>query len=416
MDINDLKQERAKLLNDMRVINDKAIEANESLEGEKLAEYQAMEARFDQIGEQMKRIENLAERERAADYKVVDDPESQADVLKSVLPNDVSDAMKLGVVFNTVGKEKALQRMGSKYNGAFWAMQRLGRAMAPPDVQAALQVGADSEGGYVVPTEYETVLVKKKILYNELRNFATVTVSSSDKNIPVESDQGTSTWTAEEAAYTESDTVFAQVVLNAYKLGRIIKVSEELMADAFFDMSDYLADAFARSQGIAEETAFVAGAGSTLPTGIVVGAATGITAASATAITADEMIDLYHTVGRLYRANGTWMMADATVKIIRQLKDTTNQYLWQPGMQLGEPDRILGRPLLTSDAVPAATTGLRAVAFGDLSYYRILDRVGTTMQRLNELYAANGQVGFRMYSRTDGKLTLAEAVKVITML
>jgi len=425
VDINDLRQERAKLITDMRVINDKAIAEGKDLAGDPLAEYERMEVRFDEIGNQIKRIEKLTERDRIAAAGAVpingqdgwgEDDQKIKDAVNSSMSADARAAMKLGVVFNSRRNSKVMQASGEKYSGAFWAMQRLGRNAAPFEVHNALQVGTDAEGGYLVPTEYETILVQKKILYNEIRNVATVTTSSADTNIPVESDQGTATWTAEEAAYTESDSVFAQVVLNAYKLGRIMKVSEELMQDAFFDMPAYIANAYGRSFGIAEEAAFIAGGGSTLPTGIIPGAATGITAASATAITADEIIDLYHAVARPYRAMGTWLMPDATVKLVRQLKDTTNQYLWQPGLQSGEPDLILGRPLITSDSVPAATTGLRAVGFGDMSYYRIIDRLGTVMQRLNELYAANGQIGFRMYSRTDGKLTLAEAVKVITML
>ena len=123
------------------------------------------------------------------------------------------------------------------------------------------------------------------------------------------------------------------------------------------------------------------------------------------------MIDLYHALGRPYRKNATWIMNDSTVKLIRQLKDSNGQYLWQPGLQAGQPDMILGRPLLTSSAAEAATTGLRSVLFGDLSYYTVADRSGSVLQRLNELYAANGQVGFRMFKRMDGKLTSSDAVK-----
>jgi HK97 family phage major capsid protein len=143
----------------------------------------------------------------------------------------------------------------------------------------------------------------------------------------------------------------------------------------------------------------------------VPGSSLGKTAAGAAAITADELIDLYHALSRPYRKNAVWMMADATAKMIRKLKDTTNQYLWQPGLQAGQPDTLFGRPVIVSDSMPAATTGLKSVVFGDLSYYTVADRQGVTVQRLNELYAATGQVGFRAYKRTDGKVTLSSAIK-----
>ena len=105
------------------------------------------------------------------------------------------------------------------------------------------------------------------------------------------------------------------------------------------------------------------------------------------------------------------MMNDSTAKLIRKLKDGDSQYLWQPGLQAGQPDVLLGRPVVVSSAMPAATTGLKSVVFGDLSYYTIADRANTAVQRLNELYAANGQIGFRAFKRTEGKVTLSSAIK-----
>ena len=141
------------------------------------------------------------------------------------------------------------------------------------------------------------------------------------------------------------------------------------------------------------------------------GSGLGKTAAGAAAITSDELIDLYHAVPRMYRMRGVWLMADATVKLVRKLKDGDQQYMWQPGLQAGQPDMLLGKPLITSTAMPAATTGLKSVVFGDLSGYTIADRQGTVLQRLNELYAGNGQVGFRAYRRMDGDTVDATGIK-----
>jgi HK97 family phage major capsid protein len=106
---------------------------------------------------------------------------------------------------------------------------------------------------------------------------------------------------------------------------------------------------------------------------------------------------------------------DDTVKAIRKLKDGNGQYIWQPAVQEGAPDRILGRPIYTSTFMPTMAAGAKAVAFGDFSYYWIADRQSRTFQRLNEMFATTGQVGFIATQRIDGKLTLPEAVQVLQM-
>jgi len=125
------------------------------------------------------------------------------------------------------------------------------------------------------------------------------------------------------------------------------------------------------------------------------------------------LIDLYHSVPRQYRnvPSSVWLMNDATAKIIRKLKDGDSQYIWQPGLQAGQPDAILGRTVVVSSAMPAPTTGNKSIVFGDMSGYYVADRSGMSMQRLNELYAANGQVGFRAYRRMDGKVVDATGMK-----
>ena len=108
-------------------------------------------------------------------------------------------------------------------------------------------------------------------------------------------------------------------------------------------------------------------------------------------------------------------MNDTTVKALRKLKDNNGNYIWQPSVQAGQPDMILNHPYHTSAFVPEIAAGKKVMAFGDFSYYWIADRQGRSFKRLNELYAANGQVGFLASQRVDGKLILAEAVKTMTM-
>jgi HK97 family phage major capsid protein len=387
---NKLLAERGQCIEAMRGLLNRAEAEGRDLSAEEQAEYGRYEARQTEIGNLAKRAERLGQ---------IDAEVGQA----------VNAVSKLAV---KADKGDVSFRNSAEYKEALDVMlRRGGPAVIDPRVHNALQVGTDSEGGYVVPQEFEKQLLMALQDINEVRNWVNVISTASDRHIPVESTLGAAAWTAEEAAFNESDAAFSRITLNDYKATTIIKVSDELLRDSMFDLQSYLAGNFGKRFGILEEAAFVNGDGSSKPTGIVPGSSLGKTAAGAAAITADELIDLYHALSRPYRKNAVWMMADATAKMIRKLKDTTNQYLWQPGLQAGQPDTLFGRPVIVSDSMPAATTGLKSVVFGDLSYYTVADRQGVTVQRLNELYAATGQVGFRAYKRTDGKVTLSSAIK-----
>jgi HK97 family phage major capsid protein len=185
-----------------------------------------------------------------------------------------------------------------------------------------------------------------------------------------------------------------------------------------FDIASYIAKEFARRIGAAEEEAFFTGNGSGKPLGILAatgGAETGITAASATAITMDEVMDLFYALRAPYRRSSVFLMNDSTVKALRKLKNANGDYIWHASVAAGEPDTILNRPVYTSAFMPAIGAGSKSILFGDLGFYWVADRQGRSFKRLNELYAATGQVGFLASQRVDGKLILPEAVKVLQM-
>ncbi len=301
-----------------------------------------------------------------------------------------------------------------QYNQSFWNMMR-GNVSA--NVMNALKEGSDADGGYLVPDEFEKQLIQKLHQENILRSIShVIQTSSGDHKIPVVASEGTAAWLDEEAAYTESNSTFSQVTLSAHKLGTLIKVSEELLNDSAFDLTNYISSEFARLLGDAEEEAFLTGNGTGRPTGILNdtnGAKDGITTASANTITFDELIDLYYSLKEPYRKNAVFLMNDDTVKAIRKLKDKNDQYIWQPSVQAGTPDMILNCPVYTSQYMPTLSTGNKAVLFGDFSYYWIADRQGRTFKRLNELYAVNGQVGFLGSQRVDAKTILPEALTTL---
>lgn len=395
MTILELREKRAKAWEATKAFLDSHRNDKGVLSAEDDATYSKMEQEITDLGKEIARME----RQEALDAEL----------------NKPLNKPLTGKPMNGDNAESKTGRASDEYKKSFWNAMR--SKMPSPTIMDALQVGTDSEGGYLVPDEYERTLVQALEEENMFRKLAkTINTSSGDRKIPVVVTKGTASWIDEEGAFTESDDTFGQVSIGAYKLGTMIKVSDELLADSVFDLESYIATEFARRIGNKEEEAFFTGDGSGKPLGILAatgGAETGVTAASATAITADELIDLFYSLNSPYRKNAVWVVNDSTVKAIRKLKDSQGQYLWQPSLTAGTPDTLLGRPVMTSANMPAIAAGAKTVAFGDFGYYWIADRQGRTFKRLGELYAPTGQVGFLGSQRVDGRLILPEAIKVL---
>ena len=394
MTILEMREKRAKAWEAAKAFLDSHRTDKGVLSAEDDATYSRMEQEISDLGKEISRMERL----EALDAQ-----------MKEPVNHPLTGKPMRSRIIERTG------RASDEYRTSFWDMMR---SKAPlPSVVNALQEGTDSEGGYLVPDEYERTLVEALEEENVLRQLAKVIrTSSGDRKIPVVATKGTASWIDEEGAYTESDDSFGQVSIGAYKVGTMIKVSEELLNDSVFDLESYIAKEFARRIGAKEEEAFFTGDGSGKPLGVLAatgGAETGVTAASSTAITADELMDLFYSLKSPYRKKAVWVLNDSTIKAVRKLKDSTGQYLWQPSLMAGTPDTLLGRPVKTSTYMPAIAAGAKTIAFGDFSYYWIADRQGRSFKRLNELYAANGQVGFLGSQRVDGKLVLSEAVKIL---
>ena len=394
--ILELREKRAKAWDAAKQFLDAKRGADGMLSEEDTAAYDKMEQDVMNLGKEIERLERQA-------------------AIDAELSKATSTPLtgKPGAKMNEEKEKRG--RASDEYKGSFWNAMRVKAPM--PSVLNALQEGTDSEGGYLVPDEFERTLVEALEEENVFRTLAhVIQTSSGDRKIPVVASKGTASWVDEEGAYTESDDAFSQVSIGAYKLGTMIKVSEELLADSVFDLEAYISKEFARRIGAREEESFFNGDGKGKPLGILAdagGAEVGVNAGSPTAITADDVIDLFYSLKAPYRMNAVWVMNDATVKQIRKLKDSTGQYLWQPSLVAGTPDTILGRPVKTSAFMPTAAAGAKTIAFGDFKYYWIADRQGRTFKKLSELYAANGQVGFLGTQRVDGKLILPEAIKVL---
>ena len=393
MTTKELRELRAKKWEGAKAFLDSRRGENGTLSAEDDAAYTKMEAEIVDLGKEIERQERL----EALDRQLA--KPTSAPIVESPAPQG---AVKTG-------------RASDEYRENFWNMMR---AKAPdPGIVNTLQIGEDAEGGYLVPDEFEHTLVQELEDENIFRPMAhVIKTSSGDRKIPMVVDKGSAVWLDELDAYTESDDTFDQISIGAHKLGTMIKISDELLQDSAFDMESYIAKEFGRRMGAAEEEAFFTGNGTGKPMGVLhatTGAETGVTAASQTTVTADELFDLYHSLRAPYRKNSVFIVNDTTVAKIRKLKDGTGQYLWQPGLTVGAPDMLLGRPVKTSVFMPSAEAGAKTILFGDFSYYWIADRTGRSFRRLNELFATTGQVGFLSSQRVDGRVVLREAFKCL---
>ncbi len=393
MNITELREKRKKLWKTMEGYLDTHRNSMGVLSAEDDAAYNKMEADLDSLTNEIKRME-------------------RKDAIEAELNKPVNEVIRENPQNADAVKNGKTGRASDDYRDDFDRHLR-GKKL----IHNVLSEGVDADGGYLVPDEFERDIVTQLEEENVVRSLAKVITTQHERKIPVANGHSVAQWTAENAAYTESNPTFGQKQLDAFKLTDLCRVSVELLQDSAFDIEDYLMKEFARAFGIAEEEAFCVGTGTNQPSGIFTsnGGTVGVTAASAAAITADELISLVYALKSPYRRNAKFLLNDATVSAIRKLKDQNGAYLWQPSIQAGQPDRLLGYELYASPYVPAVAAGALAVAFGDFKNYWIGDRAGRTVQRLNELYATNGQIGYVATERVDGKVILPEGIQLLQM-
>ena len=285
-------------------------------------------------------------------------------------------------------------------------------------VSNVLQEGVDTAGGYLVPEEYDKRLIDGLTEENIMRTLGTTITTSGEHKINIAGAKPAASWIEEGGALVFEDASFDQIILDAHKLHVAIKVTDELLYDNAFNLESYILTQFSKALANAEENAFLNGDGVGKPLGIFAengGGQVAITTNTQSSITADEIINLVHSLKRPYRKNSKFIMNDQTIALIRKLKDNNGAYLWQPSLQAGEPDRLFGYPVYTSAYVPTVAAGKPVIAFGDFSYYNIGDRGVRSFDQLRELFAGNGMVGFLAKERVDGKLVLPEAVQILKM-
>ncbi|MBR0392318.1 MAG: phage major capsid protein [Oscillospiraceae bacterium] len=390
MTIIEMREKRAKLWNTMEGFLDTHRNDKGVLSAEDDATYASMEQDLNDLSNEIRRME-------------------RKDAIEAELSKPVNQPIK------SAPEKREPEKQGRASNAYKEDFGRHLRGKAP--IHNVLSESSDQDGGYLVPEEFENDIVTGLDAANVIRSIAKVITTQNDRKIPVAVGHSVANWTPENGAFTESNPTFGQKQIDAFKLTDLIRVSVELLQDSAFPLEQYIANEFARAFGAAEEEAFCVGTGSGQPTGIFTanGGQVGVTAAANNAITADELINLVYALKSPYRRNAAFLMNDVTISAIRKLKDGNGVYLWQPSLQAGEPDKLLGYDLYTTPYAPTMAAGAYTVAFGDFQNYWIGDRAGRTVQRLNELYATNGQIGYVATERVDGKVILAEGIQLLKM-
>lgn len=383
--IQRLREQRANTWEQAKGLLDKAASESRDLTAEEQQEYDRMNADLDMIAERVKGLEEAEQRAKdteAAFEKLLAQPRQAPE---QPVENE-------GLRKFLRGESRAFDLMPTgKVN------------------YRDLTKGTATAGGNTVPTDFYGQLIAHLIeVSGVMMAGPTVLNTASGENIevPTTTAHSTAGITSEGGAISESDPAFAKRTLGAYKYGVLIQVSSELLSDSGVDLEGYLAMQAGRALGNAFGAHLVTGSGSSQPTGVVTSASTGKTGATgkAGAFSSDDLIDLFFSVIAPYRNSRScgWLMKDATLASVRKLADSNGQYLWQPSIQVGVPDTLLGKPVHTDPNVAAVATSAKSVVFGDFSAYFVRQVNGVRFERSDD-YAFNSDlVTFRALLRGDG--------------
>ncbi len=383
MTLQELREKRAKALDSLKKFLETHRDTNGTLSVENSATYDKMEQELNNLGSEIQRLEKLETLENQ-----LAQPTSRP---ITHTPEDVQEPTSVRA--SKEYKEGVLQALRTGFK----------------QISNVLQTGVDTDGGYLVPEEMDSRLYTTLEENNVMRTLATGITTQGERKMNIATTQPTAAWIDEGEELQFSDAEFTQKLLDAHKLHAAVKVTEELLHDNAFNLENYISEAFGKALANKEEEAFLVGDGVGKPSGVFHKEKGGVsnTVASGT-LTADELIQMVYTLKRPYRKKAVFVMNDAIIANIRKFKDSNGQYIWQPALIGGEPDKLLGYPVYTSQYAP-----LDAVAFGDFSYYQIGDRGTRSFKQLTELFAGNGMVGFVAKERVDGLLILQEAVQIL---
>lgn len=293
-------------------------------------------------------------------------------------------------------------------------------AQMPNEIRA--QSTTTTAGGYMIPQGFRDVLIETLKYYGGVRDNVTTIQTSGGNLLPWPTMDDTSNVGAilsENSQATGQDLTVGQTQLGAYMYtSKIVLVSLQLLQDAIIDVNELVPRKLGERLGRIQNTHFTVGTGSSQPTGIGYAPTTGATGTTGQTLTViyDDLITLIHSIDYAYRARAgdaaKWMMKDSTLAAVRRLKDTQGHPLWQPTLQAGVPDNLLGYQVITNNDLPTMAASTKSILFGDFrAGYVIRDVLGIQAMRLEERYADYLQVGFLAFMRSDATVQDPSAYK-----
>lgn len=264
------------------------------------------------------------------------------------------------------------------------------------------------EGGYTIQPGFITKLEQAMLATSGMLQVSELMTTDTGNDMPWPTTNDTDNEGAivgENTAVSEQDIEFGQVIFRAHKTtSKLVRVSAELLQDSAFNLASEIGGMLGNRLGRIGNRLWTVGTGAGQPEGIVPGSTVGVTAASATSITADEILELVHSVDPSYRTGAKFMMNDSTILAVRKLKDGNGLYMWQDGMQTGQPNRLLGYEVVPNTHMAAVAASAKPIVFGALNKYKIRLAGAVRLRRLVERYAEYDQDGFVAFLRLDGHL------------
>jgi len=303
---------------------------------------------------------------------------------------------------------------GSRETKSFGLMLRKGVGVLEPDARKVLLISDDPAAGYLAPPEVSREILRVALSYSPLRQICRVVqINREALEVPKRSGHGSAAWVGETALRAETlGLSFSLERLTPYEMYYLSKVSLKMLEDAAYPLEQEISAEIGEQFAVLEGAGFISGTGAQRPEGILTNTSVAhVPSGHATQITPDGLLNLAFALNAEYARNAYWVMSRATLGEVRKLKDAVSgNYLWQPGFG-GQPNLLLGYPYLECSDMPAIGAGLEPIAFGDFRRgYMIVDRVGISIQRLAELYAVNGIVGFLARKRVGGQVVDPSAI------
>lgn len=299
---------------------------------------------------------------------------------------------------------------------AFGAYLRFGN-QAPAEEIRALTVSTDTQGGYLAPAEMSAEFIRDLVEVSPIRSIASVRTTGAPSVIYPKRTSGTNAkWKGETQSQEESNLGFGQAEIPVRELNTYVDISNQLLADSGGNAEAEVRTALAEDFGKKEGTAFVSGSGPLQPEGVLTNSEIAAVAnGHATNLSADALISLMYALPAAYRNAGTWGMNGTTLATIRKLKDGQNNYLWQPSFVAGQPETILGRPVVEMVDMPDVAANAFPIVFGDFSAYRIVDRVGLSILVNPYLLATQGMTRIHATRRVGGGVLQAARFRKLKM-